>query len=92
MSERDLLQIVEDIAERCSDMEVGENWASALVAKTRQLRWFPKSHPEYEVKRYRKLIHGEYLIVYRIFEKSQRVLICRVFHGARSRKSIGRLQ
>ncbi len=55
-----------------------------ILARIDELQTAPKLYPEYpRNRRYRKMIAGDYLVFYKVFEDEQLAEIHRVLHAAR---------
>jgi plasmid stabilization system protein ParE len=85
----DILLCAEYIFERSLDMDIALMWEASLYEHLKQLETFPAGYPEYEIRPYRKLLHGRYIALFRIDEVESEVIVCGVFHSARLRESIG---
>jgi plasmid stabilization system protein ParE len=88
----DILQCSEYIRERSMDVEIALLWEASLQQHLSQLKMFPTGYPMYEVEPYRKLLHGRYVVLFRVDEIESEVIVCRVFHSARLDKNIGSIE
>jgi plasmid stabilization system protein ParE len=88
----DIVNIAAYIGEQSEDDYIGDLWEASLNEQLQRLDCFPNSYPLFSIRPYRKMIHGRYVIVFRVNEELREVLICRVFHGARLVRSVGPLE
>lgn len=71
-SVQDLEDIAAYLAERSGDPWVGELWLDSMLEHVERLEQFPFGYPEFCVAPYWKLIHGRYLVIFRIDGQVQR--------------------
>ena len=83
---QDLEDIVFFITAREQDARPAERFAAALVAEAKKLTDFPHRGKAFQRRpNVRRLVHGNYLIVYEVREADRHVEILRFLHGARIR-------
>ena len=81
---RDLEDIVFFITAREQDAQPAERFASALVDEAKKLADFPHRGKVFQRRpNVRRLVHGNYVIVYEVKEAERHVEILRFLHGAR---------
>ncbi|MBX2823738.1 MAG: type II toxin-antitoxin system RelE/ParE family toxin [Gammaproteobacteria bacterium] len=86
---RDLEKVVAYIAK--DNPQAAERFGLELTEKANSLKNSQIAHNGREFlnkKGARRLVHGKYLIVYRILESQEKVRILRFWHGSRDRKTI----
>jgi len=88
----DIVNIVAHIGEQSEDDYIGDLWEASVYEQLQRLDCFPNSYPTFSIQPYRKMIHGRYIIVFRVNDELREVQVCRVFHAARLVESIGPLE
>ena len=83
---RDLEDIIFFITAREQDSHPAETFAMTLVEEARKLAELPHRGEAFQRRpNVRRLVHGNYLIIYEIREQERHVEILRFIHGARIR-------
>jgi plasmid stabilization system protein ParE len=81
---RDLIEIFQYIENREQSTAPAENFTNALVDSALRLAQFPyRGHVMKRRPKARRLVHGNYLIIFEIRESQKHVEILRFMHGAR---------
>ena len=88
----DIFQIASYIAEKSQDLDVALLWVESVHEHVEHLVKFPHGYSIFEIPPYRKINHGRYLVVYRIDEEAEKVVICRVVHGTRLSENLGPIE
>ena len=89
---RDIASISFYIFEQSNDPAIADSWETSLHKTIRTLEHFPNRFGCLPGRPYRKMSHGRYFVVYRVFESKLKVRICRVVHSARLLKNVGPLE
>lgn len=86
-SERAVRQITDVVRVIADDKPVAaRKWAESVRKSVMKLADYPyigRMVPEFVDESIRELLHGEYRIVYKIDEKSSRIVIIAVYHARR---------
>jgi toxin ParE1/3/4 len=88
-AQRDLEEIVEFISR--DKPEIGERVGREIVKHLRMLEKFPRLGrvvPEFGEENLREIIHTPYRLIYEIDDEAHRIVVVRVWHGARSEPEI----
>ena len=88
----DILSIASYIAEESGDLGVALSWEMSIHEHLSRLELFPHGYSSAEVQPYRKLIHGRYLIYFRIDADERNVIVCRVVNGMMFLKNVGPIE
>lgn len=88
-AETDLLECADSLARRSNDPWIARVWYLSILQHIQRLELFPDGYPPFSILPYRKLIHSPYLVMFRIDNVAEEVLVCRVFHGARLLENVG---
>jgi plasmid stabilization system protein ParE len=81
---QDLEEIVFFITAREQDSLPAERFAHSLVEEARKLAELPHRGKVFQSRpNIRRLVHGNYLIIYEVREQDRHVEILRFIHGAR---------
>ena len=86
---QDIYSISDYIAERSQDLDVALHWEESIHSHIARLEYFPSGYSHFVIEPYRKMLHGQYLILFRIEEVESRVIVCRVIHAGRLPENTG---
>lgn len=88
----DILEIAAYITDQSEDPNIAELWETSLYEQMQMLELFPNSYPPFAIRPCRKMLHGRYIVLFRVEEEAREVVVCRVFHGARLVENIGPIE
>jgi plasmid stabilization system protein ParE len=88
----DIEECTARIAEVSQDQPIADEWKNSILRHIEILRDFPESYPKYQIARYRRVLHGNYLIIYRIDKDSLTVVVCRILHTSRLIENSGEIE